>query len=93
MPLSYVTACLLVGMEEGKGVTEYASAVNTSPTVMTRNLLDIGDRNRQCEEGYGLVTPERDLFDLRRHLARITPKGKAIANRVKTALHIKGTGE
>lgn len=89
MPLSYVTALLLVGMDEGKGVTEYASKVNISPTVMTRNLLDIGDRNRQKGEGYGLVTQERDLFDLRKHNARITPKDKAFANHVAAALHLK----
>lgn len=56
MPLSYVTAMLHVGMDEGRGVAEYAAKENLSPTVMTRNLLDIGDRNRQREEGYGLIT-------------------------------------
>lgn len=85
MPLSYITAYLLVGMEEGKGVAEYAGDANISPTVMTRNLLDIGDRNRQREEGFGLVTQERDLFDLRKHNARVTPKGKTFAHHIKTA--------
>jgi DNA-binding MarR family transcriptional regulator len=85
MPLSYITAYLLVGMEEGKGVAEYAAKVDISPTVMTRNLLDIGDRNRQREEGYGLITQERDLFDLRKHNAKVTPKGKAIAHHVVTS--------
>jgi DNA-binding MarR family transcriptional regulator len=87
MPLSYITAMLLVGMEEGKGVAEYAAKLNMSATVMTRNLLDIGDRNRQREEGYGLITQERDLFDLRKHNARVTPKGKALAHHVATALY------
>jgi DNA-binding MarR family transcriptional regulator len=86
MPLSYITAMLLVGMEEGKGVAEYAAKINISPTVMTRNLLDIGDRNRQREEGYGLVTQQRDLFDLRKHNAKVTPKGKALVHEVMIAL-------
>jgi DNA-binding MarR family transcriptional regulator len=86
MPLSYITAYLLVGMEEGKGVSEYARQVGISPTVMTRNLLDIGERNRQREAGFGLIEQERDLFDLRKHNARVTPKGRALLHRVMTAL-------
>jgi DNA-binding MarR family transcriptional regulator len=89
MPLSYVTAMLLVGMDEGKSVSEYAGKVNISPTVMTRNLLDIGARNRQREAGFGLIEQERDLYDLRRHNARVTAKGKALANHVVAALASK----
>lgn len=80
MPLSYIIALLEVSLDEGKGVAEYAAKLGLSPTVMTRNLLDIGDRNRQREEGYGLITQERDLFDLRKHNAKITPKGLALTN-------------
>lgn len=92
MPLSYIVAFLLVALEEGKGVSEYAADASApgippvSPTVMTRNLLDIGDRNRQREEGLGLITQERDLYDLRKHNAKITPKGKGLIAAVKRAL-------
>lgn len=86
MPLQYVMTFLLVATEEGKGVTEYAKMNEVSPTVMTRHLLDIGDRNRAREEGFGLVTQERDATDLRRHHARITPRGKGIAHRIMQAL-------
>jgi DNA-binding MarR family transcriptional regulator len=75
-------------MEEGKGVSEYARKVNIPAAVMTRNLLDIGDRNRRREEGYGLVTQERDKFDLRKHNAKVTPKGKALLHKVMTALRV-----
>ncbi|MCK1541008.1 hypothetical protein IVB12_03120 [Bradyrhizobium sp. 179] len=86
MPLQYVMTFLLVATEEGKGVVEYARMNDVAPTVMTRHLLDIGDLNRAREEGFGLVTQERDRNDLRRHHARITPKGKAIAHRIMQAL-------
>ena len=56
---------------------------------MTRNLLDIGDRNRRREEGHGLITQERDLFDLRKHNAKITPKGKTLAHHVAVSLPVK----
>lgn len=91
MPLSHITAYLLVGIDEGKGVADYAKKIDLSPTVMTRNLLDIGDRNRQREPGLGLITQERDLLDLRKHNATVTPKGRAIAHRVTTALKVKGS--
>ena len=86
MPLQYVYTFLQVACDEGKGVTEYAQKAGISVTVMTRHLLDIGDRNRQREEGFGLITQERDRNDLRRHHARVTPTGKALMNRIVNAL-------
>lgn len=86
MPLQYLVAYLLVAMEEGKSVNEYAAEAGVSPAVMTRHLLDIGDRNRVAEEGFGLITQERDRKDLRRHHARITTTGKAMMAEIKHAL-------
>jgi hypothetical protein len=86
LPLGYVITFLEVCVDEGKGVMEYAERAEVPPTVMTRHLLDIGDRNRAREEGFGLITQERDKFDLRRHHARVTPKGKALMHRMMQAL-------
>ncbi|WP_027565277.1 MarR family winged helix-turn-helix transcriptional regulator [Bradyrhizobium sp. URHA0013] len=86
MPLQYVYTFLQVACDEGSGVTEYARSAGVSPTVMTRHLLDIGDRNRNREEGFGLVTQERDRNDLRRHHARVTPTGKVLMRRIINAL-------
>jgi DNA-binding MarR family transcriptional regulator len=86
MPLQYVMTYLQVCMEEGKGVLEYAADAGVPPTVMTRHLLDIGDRNRVGEQGFGLVTQERDRNDLRRHHARITTAGHALIRRMRQAL-------
>jgi DNA-binding MarR family transcriptional regulator len=86
MPLQYVYTFLMVATDEGKGGTEYAKDAGVSPTVMTRHLLDIGDRNRSMEEGFGLITQERDRNDLRRHHARVTPQGKALVRRFMNAL-------
>jgi DNA-binding MarR family transcriptional regulator len=85
MPLSYVIAFMTVAAEEGESVNDYAGKLDISPTVMTRNLLDIGDRNRMKEAGMGLITQERDLYDLRRHNARVTPKGRQILHTAITA--------
>lgn len=86
MPLNYVIAFLTVAAEEGQGVAEYAGKLDISPTVMTRNLLDIGDRNRHKEAGMGLISQDRDLFDLRKHNARVTPKGRALVHTIMTSL-------
>lgn len=92
MPLQYVYTFLQVCTDEGKGVTEYAKAQNISPTVMTRHLLDIGERNRQREDGFGLVTQERDPKDLRRHSARVTPVGKATMRKIMNAMKTASRG-
>jgi DNA-binding MarR family transcriptional regulator len=86
MPLQYVYTFLQVATEEGKNVTEYAQAAGISPTVMTRHLLDLGERNRAREEGFGLITQERNPNDLRRHHARVTPLGKALMRKIMNAL-------
>jgi DNA-binding MarR family transcriptional regulator len=86
MPLQYVYTFLQVAVDEGKGVTEYAHQAGVSSTVMTRHLLDIGERNRNREEGFRLVTQARDVNDLRRHNARVTPIGKALINKIVNAL-------
>ena len=46
MPLQYVTAFMLVAEEEGLGVVDYAQRAGVSISVMSRHLLDIGDRDR-----------------------------------------------
>lgn len=87
MPLQYVYTFLQIAVDEGKTATEYAKNAGVSVTVMTRHMLDIGDRNRAQEEGFGLITHDRDPNDLRRHHARVTPIGKALIRRIMNALN------
>jgi DNA-binding MarR family transcriptional regulator len=86
MPLQYVYTFLLVVENEGESVSDYAQMAEVPQTVMTRHLLDIGDRNRAGEEGFGLVTQERDRKDLRKHHAKVTSVGHALLHRIMTAL-------
>jgi hypothetical protein len=85
-PVAYVRAFLLVARKEGQTVADYATQAGITPTVMTRNLLDIGELNRQREAGLGLITQERDPFDLRKHRARLTTKGRKLAHDINVAL-------
>lgn len=82
MPLQYVITFLLVCLDEGKGVTEYAKDAGVSQSVMTRHLEDIGDRNRHKMEGFGLITQRNDPLNLRKNQALLTNKGKGFASQL-----------
>ena len=82
MPLQYVTAFLLAAHEEGLGVGEYAERAGVSVSVMSRHLLDIGERNRHMEEGFGLVTYRANPMELRKHEYALTDKGRALAHKI-----------
>lgn len=86
IPLQYVTAFLLAALYEGEGVTELANKAGVSQSVMSRHLLDIGDRNRHMEEGFGLITQRPDPLELRKHQVQLSNKGKALAHRLVRAL-------
>jgi DNA-binding MarR family transcriptional regulator len=78
MPLQYLSAFLLVAGEEGLSVSEYARRAHVSISVMSRHLLDIGDRTRLGEEGLGLVTFRVRPENMREHEYLLTPKGKIL---------------
>lgn len=86
LPAAYIKAALLVATDEGLTVSEYADKAGVSATVMTRNLLDIGQINRRREEGLQLVEQVRDPFDLRKHRAKLTPQGRKLMHDVLRAL-------
>jgi DNA-binding MarR family transcriptional regulator len=81
MPLQYVRTFLLVALNEGKSVTEYATMTGVSKSVMSRHILDIGERDRYMEEGMGLVTYRPSPMELRRHEVYLTDKGRALLHR------------
>lgn len=82
MPLQYVTAFLLVAEQEGLGVSDYATRAGVSISVMSRHLLDIGERNRNMEEGFGLVTYRANPMELRKHEYMLTDKGHALLHQI-----------
>lgn len=86
MPLQYVTSFLLVAMEEGLSVTEYARRAGVTQNLMTRHLLDLGPENRHHEPGYGLVVQTVDPNDRRSNLTYLTPKGNGVLAQIVRAL-------
>jgi hypothetical protein len=55
MPLQYVASFLWVAVNEGLGVTDYAQRAGVAQSVMTRHLLDLGERDRRM--GVSVANP------------------------------------
>lgn len=78
MPLQLVLTFLSVARYPGKSVGDYAEMEGVSKSVMSRHLLDLGERNRKMEPGFGLVGARPHPMELRRHEVFLTPKGRAL---------------
>jgi hypothetical protein len=91
MPLQYVYTFLLVATHEGMTVTELSKLAEVAQTVMSRHLLDLGDRNRYMEDGMGLVTMKPDRMDMRRHQVILTPQGRALFTKWCELIRLAGS--
>lgn len=80
MPLQHAYAFLLVALDEGLSVSEYAKRAGTTQAVMTRILFALGSRNRGCKPRYGLVQQVIDPQDGRRTQTFLTDRGKVLVH-------------
>jgi DNA-binding MarR family transcriptional regulator len=74
-----------VAEEEGLGVIDYAKRAGVSTSVMSRHLLDIGERDRYMEDGFGLVTYRPNPRELRKHEYFLTDRGRALVHKINRA--------
>jgi DNA-binding MarR family transcriptional regulator len=88
MPLQYVYTFLLIAMDEGKSVSEYAAMAGISKSVMSRHILDIGNRDRYMGEGFGLVETRPHPFELRKYEVFLSNKGRALLHRMTRTLGV-----
>ena len=82
MPLRCVQAFLLVAYNEGQPVAEYARIAKISATTMSRNLLDIGERDRYNEPGLDLVLGRDNPNNRREKEYFLSAKGRAMIGAV-----------
>jgi DNA-binding MarR family transcriptional regulator len=82
MPIQHAYAFLLVALEEGRGVQEYAKRAGVTQAVMTRILFALGSTRQRGKPGYGLVQQTIDTQDARRHQTFLTTKGKALMHEI-----------
>ena len=79
VPVQLVRTFLIVAAKEGRTISEVAEAANAKLSTVSRHLLDLGDRNRKMEPGYGLVARVADQMELRVTRCALTPKGRLLA--------------
>jgi DNA-binding MarR family transcriptional regulator len=88
MTLQNFMTFLRVASDEGQGVSSYADAAGVFKTVMTRHLLDLGDRDRHGGEGLGYIQQVRDRKDMRVVRAWVAHKGVAFLDSAHKALSL-----
>lgn len=79
VPTQLVQAFLAVRLNEGQTLTDIAEHLGTNISTASRQLLDLGERNRKGEPGYGLVDRKVDPMNLRVNRYSLTPKGRLLA--------------
>jgi DNA-binding MarR family transcriptional regulator len=87
IPARCVQAFFLVAEKEDMSISEYAKRGGLSATTMSRNLIDMGERDRNHEEGAGLVESHPNIMNRRESLYRLTPKGRALLAAITRALN------
>lgn len=90
MPLQYVITFLLVAMEEGKSVGEYARRCGVAKSVLSRHILDLSVRARSGGPGLDLLMTRTNPTDARSHEVFLTPKGRTVAHQVLQAWKMSG---
>lgn len=78
VPTQLVQAFLAVSLNEGQSLGELAERLGTSISTASRQLLDLGERNRKKEPGYGLVDRKIDPMNLRVNRYTLSPKGRLL---------------
>lgn len=78
VPTQLVQAFLAVALNEGQTLTELAEHLGTNISTASRQLLDLGERNRKMEPGYNLVDRKVDPMNLRVNRYSLTPKGRLL---------------
>ncbi len=86
MPLQHAYTFVLVALDEGRSVSEYAELAGTSQAVMTRILFALGSGSRPRQAGSGLVQQMIDPQDGRRTQTFLTVKGEALVREIARSI-------
>lgn len=86
MPVGELLVFLTVALNEGASLTELAELSDTRKSTASRYLLDLSDKTRAGNPGYGLVSREQDPAELRRNMYGLTAKGRKVIDQLSSAL-------
>jgi DNA-binding MarR family transcriptional regulator len=87
MPLQYVVTFLLVALDEGRTVGEYAIKSRVSASVMSRHISDLGPRTRGLAPGLSILVTKQNINNMREHTVHLTEKGRALYQKVVDELN------
>jgi DNA-binding MarR family transcriptional regulator len=87
MPVGQAMALMLVALHEGKSLRELAELADTKMPTMSRQLIDLGLRNRRMEPGYMLVEQKQNPLSMRENQYFMSLKGKHLLKDVFKALN------
>lgn len=76
------TTFIEIALNEGNTVGDLADRLNVNKTSLSRNLLDLSDKLRTGEEGYGLLMRSPDPTNLRGVLYVLTQRGRALRDTI-----------
>lgn len=82
MSIQVVHTLVLVALHEGSSLVEIGRISGFKMATISRNLLDLGTRNRNREPGFGLVETQTDPMELRKKKVTLTPKGRELLRQV-----------
>lgn len=72
----------LIAIHEGVSLVELGRISGFKMSTISRNILDLGTRNRKREPGYGLVETVTDPMELRKKKILLTSKGRELIRQV-----------
>lgn len=75
MPVGQLMAFLIVALHEGKPMKELTKLADSNISTMSRQLIDLGARNRRMEPGYMLIEQRQNPMNLRENQYSVTLKG------------------
>jgi DNA-binding MarR family transcriptional regulator len=82
MPMGDAYGFMVVALEEGLGITEYAERAGITQSGMTRTLVALGAGGRYGAAGFNIVQQVTDAEDLRKRQTFLTDKGRALIREI-----------
>lgn len=89
MPIGQLMAFLIVALNEGKPMKDLAKLADSNISTMSRQLIDLGQRNRRMEPGYMLIEQRQNPMNLRENQYSVTLKGNHLLKGILK--HLKRT--
>lgn len=89
MPVGQLMAFIVVALNEGKPMKEIAKLADSNISTMSRQLIDLGARNRRMEPGYMLIEQRQNPMNLRENQYSVTLKGAQLLKGILK--HLKRT--